>query len=438
MSNKTWLMVLLSALCSQTLCAQSPHERVMGIDELFRLADENSKSIRTFSTGLEAAGEAVKAANAQRLPEISATLSASYLGDGNLWNRHFGDGMSVHIPHFGNNFALEAQQVIYSGGAISGGIALAELGQKMAGLDVEKNRQEMRFMLVGHYLNLYQLSNQMEVLQKNLELTDRMIRHMEVRCKEGTVLKNDITRYELQRENLKLQMARTEDARRIINHQLVTTLSLPADTEIAPDTTLLDTEVKALAESYWQELAKSSHVGLQQAELAVRMSGEKVRIERSEQLPKVMVMAADHLDGPITIEVPVIDKNFNYWYVGVGVKYNIASLFKNNKKLKQARIEERRAKEQQALAHEQVENGVQAAYTNFMTAFTELRTQQKSVELADQNYSVTSNRYRNEQALITDMIDASNTKLSADLALVNARINVVFNYYKMKYVTESL
>lgn len=436
MSNKMWLMVLLSALCSQTLCAQSPQERVMGIDELFRLADENSKSIRTFRTGMEAAGEAVKAAKAQRLPEISATLSASYLGDGNLWNRHFGDGMSVHIPHFGNNFALEAQQVIYSGGAISGGIALAELGQKMAGLDVEKNRQEVRFMLVGHYLNLYQLSNQMEVLQKNLELTDRMIRHMEVRYKEGTVLKNDITRYELQRENLKLQMARTEDARRIINHQLVTTLSLPADTEIAPDTTLLDTEVKALAESYWQELAKSSHVGLQQAELAVRMSGEKVRIERSEQLPKVMV--ADHLDGPITIEVPVIDKNFNYWYVGVGVKYNIASLFKNNKKLKQARIEERRAKEQQALAHEQVENGVQAAYTNFMTSFTELRTQQKSVKLADQNYSVTSNRYRNEQALITDMIDASNTKLSADLALVNARINVVFNYYKMKYVTESL
>ena len=151
-----------------------------------------------------------------------------------------------------------------------------------------------------------------------------------------SVLKNDITRYELQRENLKLQMARTEDARRIINHQLVTTLSLPADTEIAPDTTLLDTEVKAFAESYWQELAKSSHVGLQQAELAVRMSGEKVRIERSEQLPKVMVMAADHLDGPITIEVPVIDKNFNYWYVGVGVKYNIASLFKNNKKLKRS------------------------------------------------------------------------------------------------------
>ena len=60
------------------------------------------------------------------------------------------------------------------------------------------------------------------------------------------------------------------------------------------------------------------------------------------------------------------------------------------------------------------------------------------MELADENYNVTSNRYKNELALLTDMLDASNMKLSADLGLVNARINVVYNYYKMKYLTHSL
>ena len=62
----------------------------------------------------------------------------------------------------------------------------------------------------------------------------------------------------------------------------------------------------------------------------------------------------------------------------------------------------------------------------------------KNVELADQNYQVTNNRYENELALLTDMLDASSTKLSADLNLVNARINVVYNFYKMKYVTHTL
>ena len=75
---------------------------------------------------------------------------------------------------------------------------------------------------------------------------------------------------------------------------------------------------------------------------------------------------------------------------------------------------------------------------NFMTSFTDLRTQEKSVKLADENYSVTDNRYKNDMALLTDMIDASNMKLSADLGLVNARINILYNYYKMKYITHTL
>ena len=62
--------------------------------------------------------------------------------------------MKVDMPHFGNNFALEVQQVLYAGGAISSGIELAELGKQMAQLDSEKNRQEIRFLLVGYYINL--------------------------------------------------------------------------------------------------------------------------------------------------------------------------------------------------------------------------------------------------------------------------------------------
>lgn len=112
------------------------------------------------------------------------------------------------MPHFSNNFALEAQQVIYAGGAINSGIALAELGQKMSELDWQKNRQEIRFLLTGYYLDLYKLSNQMQVLQKNLDLTEQVIRNMKVRRTQGTALKNDIIRYELQKETLKLQLAK--------------------------------------------------------------------------------------------------------------------------------------------------------------------------------------------------------------------------------------
>lgn len=85
-----------------------------------------------------------------------------------------------------------------------------------------------------------------------------------------------------------------------------------------------------------------------------------------------------------------------------------------------------------------MKTAVEAGYVDFMTSFSDLRTQEKSVELADQNYAVVKNRYENDLDLLTDMLDASNMKLSADLALENARINVVYSYYKMKYLSHTL
>lgn len=438
MSNKMWLIAFAIMLCSQTIHAQTLLQQALGIEEMFRLADENSVSIQSYRTGQQAADEALKAAKAQRLPDISTSLSVSYLGDGRLWDRDFSNATNIPMPHYGNNFALEAQQVIYAGGAINSGIAIAKLEQQIAQLDWHKKRQEIRFLLTGYYLNLYKLNNQEQVIKKNLELTEQVICNMEAREREGTVLKNDITRYELQRETLKLQLAQVQDAGKIMNHQLVTTLHLPEGTRIVPDTTLLNQHISVLTENDWQQMAKQNNASLQLTALTAQIGEQKVKLECSERLPKIALVAAEHLDGPITIEVPVLDNNFNYWYVGIGIKYNISSLFKNNKKLKQARLNARRNQEEHMLAMEQTENAVQAGYVNFLTSFTDLQTQEKSVELADENYTVTANRYQNDLALLTDMLDASNMKLTADLGLVNARINLIYNYYKMKYLTHTL
>ena len=373
--------------------------------------------MRVYELGMLAAEEGVKAAKAARLPEVGVSASVSYWGDGRLWNRDFGQGMRVDMPHFGNNFVLEARQVIYAGGAVDNGIERATLGKEAAGLDWQKNRQEVRFLLAGYYLDLCRLDNEVRVLEQNLELAEAVIANMKARREQGVALKNDITRYELQREMLLLQLARTEDAVKIINHQLVNTLHLPEGTWVVPDTALLAVQVQALDERTWQEAARGSHLGL------------------AARLPEVAMTAADHLDGPITIEVPVLDNNFNYWQVGIRVSYNLSSLFRDNRRLRQAKLQVNQAQER---AQEEVDNAVQAGYVNLRTAFTELRTQEKSVLLASEHYEVVSSRYAHELALLTDLLDAANMKLSAELGLVNARISVLYHYYQMRYITHTL
>lgn len=74
----------------------------------------------------------------------------------------------------------------------------------------------------------------------------------------------------------------------------------------------------------------------------------------------------------------------------------------------------------------------------YLETYVELNTQRKSVELANLNYAVIRDRYKNDMVLITDMLDASNSKLAAEVQLVNAQINIVFNYYKLLYISGTI
>lgn len=405
---------------------------------MFELADKNSRSIKTFEWAEQEAGQAVKVAKNALLPSIDVSLSASYLGDAWIADRNFSNGENAPMPHLGNNFAIEASQVLYAGGVITSNIALSKLRQQVAQLDKDKNRQDIRFLLAGNYLELYKLSNQAEVYKQNIGQTKHLLADITAKEKEGLALKNDITRYELQLKSLELALTQIENSRIIINNQLVTTLGLPQDVEIGIDTCILDKLPLISPEMEWQNTATGQLPALKQAELGIRQSQQGEKLAKSERLPSVALFAANFLDGPIIIEVPPINKNLNYWYVGVGVKFNIASIYQSGKNIRKAKIATQRAMEGKRLLEENVQTEVKAAYIRFGESFTVYDTQIKSLELANQNYNIIRNRYLHELALITDMLDASNSKLSAELQVANARINILFNYFKLRKTTGSL
>lgn len=429
------LMMFCASLWAGNLCAQEPVGRILTINELFLLADENSKSIRISETTVKQARQAVKVARQSQLPSVDISLSVSYLGDGWIADRDFTNVANAPMPHYGNNFSVEASQVIYAGGAISAGIASAQLQHQIAALALENNRRQIRFLLLGHYLDLYKLHNQKLVYEKNIEQTQLLLKHISARHREGTALKNDITRYELQLQNLELSLTELNNTMRIVNHQLVSNLGLPENTFIFPDTCILSQQLIPETEENWQERALTYNPHLRMAELEIDLSRQQEKITRSGRLPKVAVVAANKLDGPIVIEVPPINKNFNYWYVGVGVQFDLASLYKTGRKLSQSKLATLKASQSHELTLEETEIAVQAAWVRMQEAYEKLRTQEKSVELAVENYEVVNNRYLNDLALLTDMIDASNSRLSAELTLVNARINIIYNHYKLQYVS---
>jgi len=439
MSKKSLLVavVMMATGIHGRLSAQS-QELTMSLEKLFRIADNHNTSIKRFESAISEAEAGIDAAKAERLPDVEASAAFSYLGGGRITDRNLTNGFGVHIPHYGNNFALTASMPVYTGGAIQTGINLSRLTAEMARTNAISNRQRVRMILVGYYLQLHNLRNQEKVFDENIHLTETLIEHTQKRQAEGVVLKNDITRYELQLENLKLGRTQILNRAKIVNHQLKTALGITEDVSILPAATFEETGNDKGTEKDWQQAAIENSPTLQRTQLGIDMSEQKVQLEKSARRPTIAIIAEEHFDGPITVEIPNLNKNLNYFFVGVGLKYRFGALYKNNRKVRQAKLAAETARLQHRTMTEDVENAVQAAYTDYQTTFVELETSQKSVELAHQNYNVIQNLYQNGLALVTDMVDAANQRLDAQLKLVDSQINVLYNYYHLKYITGTL
>lgn len=427
--------MLVATLLSGGVRAIGQSRQVYTLENLFEIAETNSTQLRPSFTAEEEARREISVARSNRLPDINASLSLSYIGDGFTTKRNFSDYQKAPIPHFGNTLGVNITQPVYTGGAITSGIELAELKSTAARYATELQRDNIRFQLTGFYLDIYKFDNLRSVVENNIAQARKVLAEMHARYEQGVALQNDITRYELLVSNLELQLVKINNTLNILNRNLVVTAGLPDGTEIVPDSAILDRSLPVAGEGWWQQEAVENAPSLKLARSGVEISRKAESLVKSERLPKIGLQAAWSIDGPILVEVPPINRNLSYWYVGVGVSYNLSSLYKSNKSLSKSRAATQVALEQLDAAQENVNLGVRADYVHYLEAYEELKTQQKSVELAERNYRTTSTRYSADMALITDMLDAANSKLDAEQQLVNARINIIYYYYKLLFTS---
>lgn len=447
---------------------------VRSLQELFEFAEKNSSHLRPAYSDEEMALRAIDEARSQRLPDINTTLSLSYIGDGFTTKRNFSDYQKAPIPHFGNGLAIEVNQPIYTGGAITTGIELAEMGLTASRFATELKRDNVRFSITGFYLDIFKYTNLRIVIENNIAQAKKVLHEMENRYEQGVVLQNDITRYELLVSNLELQLIKVDNTLQIFNDNIVVLAGLPAGSKVIPDNTALVESMRALSpgiqsenedtdlssvyfsgveqietnnenisyeratattETDWIDEAMNNSPAVKLSRSQLEITTKKERMVKSDMLPKIGLKAGWNIDGPILVEVPPINRNLSYWYVGVGVSYNLSSLFKSNKTMARSGAASIHARDEYDLVCDNTALAVRSDYTRYLEAYEELKTQQKSVELSVRNYNTVYTRYTAGMALITDMLDAANAKLDAEQRLVNARINIIYYYYKLLFTS---
>ena len=402
------------------------------LTDVFTRIENENRTMAMLRTAQEAAEQGIRSAKDARYPEINAEVNVSYIGDSFLTDRDFSNYTKAQSPHFGNGFTLEAQQVVYAGGAVNAAVKMAEHEGRMSEAVISQSRQGLRLMAAGEYLDLFRTDNSIKVYEKNIALTTKLIEEINAKREHGLALAADVTRYELRLEMLKLDLVRLRNTREIMNYRLVNSLGLPEGTVIS--SALADDEdLRDRSRQHWQEIAADSSPEMKVSGINADMALTRQKLVRSERLPKIAVVAYENFNGPITFEIPPIDKNLNIWYVGLGIRYNFSSLYKSGHKLKQAEIAVRQAEQAKDVTEENLRNNVQKAYADYMQSYVELETNEKSLQLADENYERVHDRYMEQLVLVTDMLDAFNMKLEAELDVSAANAGIQYRLCCLRY-----
>jgi len=428
--NRLFLWVIAFGFSTATVHAQQPVEKKLSVEELFSLVIQNNPSLSVSKADIEIARQGIEVAKIDQLPDFNVNASAMYIGDATILDKNLSNATKVDMPHFGNIYSLEASQLIWKGGTVKNAIKAKSLQADLASLRYLSDEQDMKLLSLGYYLDLYKLYNQADVYRQNIDLAKQRLENINRFFQQGMVTRNDVIRGELQISNLNLNLQMIENNRLILNKQLTVALGLPEEVQIIPDEGILNetSDVDNL-ESY--QSAVQNHPSVLMTKKAVEIYEVSDKIIKAQRMPSLALFGGNTLQRPITSSSPALDMYSNGWNVGLSLNFNIGSLYKTPKKIQLGQYEIERAYAQANEAEQMIGIAVNGAYIKYNESLTQNETFGKNRDLADENYRIMESKYNNQLAILLDMIDASNTKLDAELQHTNSEINILFAYYRL-------
>ncbi|MBO6185138.1 MAG: TolC family protein [Chryseobacterium sp.] len=409
----------------------------MTVDEVAQLAIQNHQQLKVSAQNIDIAKQQTDITKLQKLPTITASTSQFYLGNAIAIDKDFSNSTTIQMPHYGSSYALQATQLIFKGGLVNKSIELAGLREQLSELDLDKNKQDVKFLVISNYLDIYKIINQEVVIENNKKLGLERLKNIQKFYQQGMITRNEVIRGELAIKNLDQGMLTLVNNRKILNYNLTIALGLNSDTQIIPIENLANKET-GIGIEYYLNLAHDSNPQMKSAKTNIAVADKNIEIIKTDKMPTLSGFGGYTLQRPITTRNPVLDMYSSGWQGGVSLSYNIDNLYKTKERVKLGEMQKNQANDAMTLVQQNLDMVVNAAFTKYQEAIQQTEILNDAKNLADENYKITEAKYLNQLAVQAEMIDAQIQKLQSELDLANAEINVLYQYYNLLKSTGTL
>jgi len=123
---------------------------------------------------------------------------------------------------------------------------------------------------------------------------------------------------------------------------------------------------------------------------------------------------------------------------GVGLQYNLATFWKTNAKVQQAKARLQQTEAGRELLDDNIRLQVNQACQDYLAAIKKIGLSEKAIVQGVENYKITRNKYNNSLVTTTDLLEANVTLLQARINLEVAKADAVMAYHTILQRTGTL
>lgn len=314
---------------------------------------------------------------------------------------------------------------IFSGFKLKNSIIASENLYKAEQSNESYTKEEIAMRVIQYYAQLYKAQKSVELFEESLKSSHQRVVDFTAMEQNGLIPRNDLLRAQLQESNIQLSLDEAQKNVRLINYNLTTLLKMPTDTQIVvtPESigkdlfsTTIQTEDEAL----------QSRKDLEALNYSKAAADAQIKVAKAGYFPSLALVG-----GYTALDIQNIVTVQNAMNVGVGLSYNLSSIFKNGKDVNAAKSRALEVEQQKAILTDEIKAQIVRAREEYDLSVKQNDVYNQAVAQADENYRIVKDKYENGLSDTNDLLEADVDDLSARINQAYANANRVLKYYEL-------
>lgn len=428
--------LLLSLLFLTVSKIDAQEKRKMSLKEAISLVITNSNEVALANTRVKTSQLEMETVKNNKYP--SATISGQYLRltSANV-KSNLGSGNSD--PNAAPSTSPEVSQLIlgqanvsmpiFSGFKIKNSILASENLYKSETFKASHTKEQLALEVVELFAGLYQAQETVKLFEENLKSAHQRATDFSAMVDNGLLAKNDLLKSQLQESNIQLSLDNALKNVTIINYQLVTLLKLPENTSIDID---IETVKSDMAQTQLLTL-NAQRNDLEALNFLEKASESNIKIAKSGYYPSISLVG-----GYIAFDLKDVLSVNNAMNFGVGLSYDLASIFKNGKNVKLAQSKTEQSKHAIAILSNKIKEETHEAQENYNLSLKQNKVYTLAVEQSEENYRIVKDKYDNSLSTTNDLLEADVLQLQSKINLALSQADIALKYYQLQFASGKL